>query len=181
MRKIIVENCYQLSILDLKKMNLLPTKDSKPVPKGVRLDWDKNEQRVMLTGILFNPLTEMIYLQCIYPPNGVEHTYTVRLTATPCNFGGVRYWFMCPCYRGGTNGSYCNRKVSKLYLPPGMYEFGCRWCHNLTYADRNISRPDRDGRQIWGSIAHTLTGKRGEAGLQALIQLIETNGEKGTK
>ena len=28
---------------------------------------------------------------------------------------------------------HCNRRVAKLYLPPGGRYFGCRLCHGLTY------------------------------------------------
>ncbi|OGV95737.1 hypothetical protein A2W24_01135 [Microgenomates group bacterium RBG_16_45_19] len=56
--------------------------------------------------------------------------YTAQLVTTPCNYGGVRYWFICPLV---VSGQACNRRVSKLYLPPGGKYFGCRTCHNLTY------------------------------------------------
>ena len=56
--------------------------------------------------------------------------YQVQLVTTPCNFGGKRYWFICPLV---VNWQACNRRVSKLYLPPGARYFGCRTCHNLTY------------------------------------------------
>jgi hypothetical protein len=60
--------------------------------------------------------------------------YVVRLTSTPCFFGGVRYWFTCPLSQ---NGIYCGRRVSKLYFL-NKY-FGCRHCHNLTYECKNFS------------------------------------------
>lgn len=56
--------------------------------------------------------------------------YPIELTTTPCNFGGIRYWFICPLV---VNGSPCGRRVAKLYLPPGGKYFGCRHCYNLTY------------------------------------------------
>jgi hypothetical protein len=56
--------------------------------------------------------------------------YKVDLVRTPCNFGGVRYWFRCPLV---TNGIPCKRRVGKLYLPPDGTYFGCRHCYNLTY------------------------------------------------
>jgi len=56
--------------------------------------------------------------------------YTIELVTTPCNFGGVRYWFICPLF---VNGRHCGRRIGKLYLPPGATYFGCRHCHNLTY------------------------------------------------
>jgi len=63
-----------------------------------------------------------------------EYDYKVRLTTTPCNFGGVRYWFICPLT---SNGIYCGRRVGTLYLAPGGKYFGCRNCYNLSYESRN--------------------------------------------
>jgi len=60
--------------------------------------------------------------------------YKIPLTTTPCRYGGVRYWFICPWYR---NNVYCGRRVSKLYKD-GDY-FACRHCYNLTYESRNRS------------------------------------------
>jgi hypothetical protein len=54
----------------------------------------------------------------------------VRLEATPTQFGGRRWWFICPLI---VRGIACNRRAGKLYLPPGAKYFGCRKCHNLTY------------------------------------------------
>jgi len=59
-----------------------------------------------------------------------ELDYKVELVNTPCNYGGVRYWFICPLV---VNGKDCRRRVAKLYLPPGGKYFGCRHCYNLTY------------------------------------------------
>lgn len=57
--------------------------------------------------------------------------YKVRLTTTPCNFGGVRYWFLCPLF---VDGVLCGRRVGTLYKN-GDY-FGCRHCHDLTYSSK---------------------------------------------
>ena len=54
----------------------------------------------------------------------------IRLQTTPTQFGGERWWFTCPLI---VNGAECNRRVGKLYLPPGARYFGCRTCHRLTY------------------------------------------------
>lgn len=56
--------------------------------------------------------------------------YKVSLVTTRCNYGGKRYWFICPL---SINGRSCNRRVANLYMPPGSKYFGCRLCHNLTY------------------------------------------------
>lgn len=54
--------------------------------------------------------------------------YQIRLTTTPCNFGGKRYWFICPLTK---NGQYCGRRVGVLYNV-GKY-FGCRHCGEIAY------------------------------------------------
>lgn len=54
----------------------------------------------------------------------------VRLQSTPAQFGGKRWWFTCPLV---VRGVVCNRRVGKLYCPPGAKYFGCRTCHELTY------------------------------------------------
>ena len=56
--------------------------------------------------------------------------YRINLEFTPCNFGGIRYWFACPLTEDNIP---CNRRVGRLYLPPGGQYFGCRHCYNLTY------------------------------------------------
>jgi hypothetical protein len=54
----------------------------------------------------------------------------IPLQATYPAFGGLRWWFTCPLI---VNGVACNRRVGKLFLPPGAQYFGCRHCHNLSY------------------------------------------------
>ncbi len=66
-----------------------------------------------------------------------KYDYKVQLTTTPCNFGGVRYWFICPLSK---NGVYCGRRVAKLYSGPGANYYGCRHCYNLSYESRNETR-----------------------------------------
>lgn len=55
----------------------------------------------------------------------------VPLEMTYPRLGGYRWWFRCPLTR---EGQICLRRVGKLYLPPGALYFGCRHCHDLTYA-----------------------------------------------
>ena len=54
----------------------------------------------------------------------------IGLTTTPCNYGGVKWWFVCPVVK---DGIYCGNRVGKLYLPPAGEYFGCRQCYDLTY------------------------------------------------
>ena len=57
-------------------------------------------------------------------------SYFVKLEKTPCNFGGFRYWFVCPLIK---NGVPCARRCGKLYKPGYGKYFGCRICYDLTY------------------------------------------------
>jgi hypothetical protein len=60
-----------------------------------------------------------------------EHMdYTIRLQSTRPYFGGLHWWFTCPLLRLGKS---CNRRVSKLYLPPGGRHYGCRHCYDPSY------------------------------------------------
>jgi len=69
-----------------------------------------------------------------------DYDYKVPLVTTPCNLGGVRWWFICPLSR---NGVHCGRRVGKLYLPPSGRYYGCRHCYDLSYESRNDSRHGR--------------------------------------
>lgn len=55
--------------------------------------------------------------------------FRVELTTTPCNYGGKRYWFICPLSK---NGRYCGRRVGVLFSI-GRW-FGCRHCGEIYYA-----------------------------------------------
>ncbi len=52
----------------------------------------------------------------------------ITLTATPCSYGGKRYWFVCPLTK---NGRYCGRRVGVIYVI-GKW-FGCRHCGEIAY------------------------------------------------
>ena len=78
------------------------------------------------------------YARLMYKIGGNEINYKLPLETTPCTFGGVRWWFICPL---AVNGHACGRRVGKLYLPPGATYFGCRHCHRLTY--RSSQRSDK--------------------------------------
>ena len=54
----------------------------------------------------------------------------ISITTTPCYYGGVRHWFLCPAV---VDGVLCEDRVGVLYLPPGAQVFGCRQCYGLTY------------------------------------------------
>lgn len=61
--------------------------------------------------------------------------YSVLLVSTACNFGGKRWWFLCPLTR---NGRACGNRIGVLYKNGSL--FGCRHCHDLTYLSKSIDR-----------------------------------------
>lgn len=63
-----------------------------------------------------------------------ELDYKISFTATRCNYGGRRYWFLCPLV---FNEKWCGRRVGVLYM--GDKYFGCRHCRNISYS-RNENR-----------------------------------------
>lgn len=78
---------------------------------------------------LYSPYMRLWYTHTGVLTNQSENLdYEIKLTPTPCKFGGYRWWFVCPL---DINGEACNRRVGVLYLG-GKY-FGCRHCYNLTY------------------------------------------------
>lgn len=67
-------------------------------------------------------------------------TETVRIVRTPCRFGGLRSYFICP---GVVRGIACRRRVVKLH-GPGRF-FLCRLCYCLAYASQS---EDTCGRRL---------------------------------
>lgn len=61
--------------------------------------------------------------------------YPVRLSWTPCTYGGQRAWWLCPAVG-------CGRRVAVLY---GGKVYACRHCHQLTYRTQREQPHDRAG------------------------------------
>jgi hypothetical protein len=75
--------------------------------------------------------------------NQSEYDYNIRLTTTSCNFGGVRYWFVCPSVK---NSVQCSRRVGVIYIDRKY--FACRCCHRLTYSSQHKYSSRRLSRLI---------------------------------
>ena len=75
------------------------------------------------------------YTQTEHSGEKKDFDYRIPIVTTPCNYGGKRYWFICPLSK---NGQYCGKRVRVLYKA-GDY-FACRHCYNLTYSARNENR-----------------------------------------
>lgn len=60
-----------------------------------------------------------------------QYEYTVSIDKTPCNYGGYRYWFICP---------KCQKRVGVLYENDS---FVCRHCIKANYATQLMQPKDR--------------------------------------
>jgi len=145
-KKDTVEDCRSVSISFLTKHDYL----SENSCRSGGIPW-KNcyGEETSSIGIVVSTFEGEKYVRFYYTVTDrssgekTDYDYKVALTTTPCNFGGVRYWFICPLF---TNGVYCGRRVAKLYKAPGAKYFGCRHCYNLSYESRNECRLGRFGQ-----------------------------------
>jgi len=108
------------------------------------IEWKWGDDRKSSVGIetdVQDPFSSYIRLHYTQTSNNGEKKdfdYRVELVTTPCNYGGRRYWFICPL---SLEGKRCGRRVGVLYKS-GDY-FGCRYCHNLCYRSQNQNRSSK--------------------------------------
>lgn len=107
--------------------------------------WSGNESSIGIEG---NTLGDEKYVRFFYTitrqsGEKKQMDYKISLTTTPCNYGGQRYWFICPL---SVNGKYCGRRVGTLY--GGGDYYGCRHCYDLTYNSRNLSGISKVAGQV---------------------------------
>jgi hypothetical protein len=132
-RKRTTEECSTLDVGDLPR-DMLDGGTLSGVLRALRFDGERSVLRVSWALELVG---ESPVLTLSYRPHGPrrraegrELIERVRLLTTKPHFGGARWWFVCPFQ---LDGEACQRRVGKLYLPPGQSRFGCRRCHDLTY------------------------------------------------
>lgn len=63
--------------------------------------------------------------------SGQDVSCPVLIDWTPCNYGGQRAWWQCPC---------CGRRVALLYAGK---MFACRHCQQLAYASDGVAKDDK--------------------------------------
>ncbi|HPA25612.1 MAG TPA: hypothetical protein PLK76_02540 [bacterium] len=143
MPKLVAEHSRALSVFYLKKNGFL-NKECNYQYGVMTWTFDSNENKSIIDfsthrGNAHTP-TELAYIKLSYTHTNYwtgeksDMDFKVSLTTTPCNYGGVRYWFICPITK---NGQYCGRRVGVLY---GIGKwFGCRHCGNIAYNSQRQS------------------------------------------
>jgi hypothetical protein len=140
-KKRTVEDCKSISMSFLRKDGYLSGFHSG------RIVWtNRAGQETASMGVLVSTDGDEDYMRLSYTMTDrdtgkeTQFDYKVQLEATPCHFGGVRWWFICPLTK---NGVYCGRRVGVLYRAPRADYYGCRHCYNLSYESRNEPRHGR--------------------------------------
>ena len=128
------DNLKNLKISWLKKQGYL--NESK---KGT-ISWtypNDNKHSIGITTVIDGDFSHIMlyYSQTDNDGNKKDFNYKIPLTFSNCNYGGQRYWFICPLIK---NNAPCNKRVGVLYKN-GDY-FGCRHCYELTYQSKNQSK-----------------------------------------
>ena len=129
-KKSTIEDGLSLSISNFDKLGFLNL-------NGGRLTWTNTRtgEKIGEVGYSVQPPSNdqlRIFLEYSKIKQGTTENISEPIdiiTSVPY-FGGLRYWFKCPLV---LNGSPCNRRVGKIYLPHGAKYFGCRHCFNLAY------------------------------------------------
>lgn len=135
-RKIHTGLCRSLSVKTLKKMGVFDDSPDEVYSISWVNDLGEAAGKVTITphvGGNGNKRSLRVEIEGIVTGGGSFVTVTgqdIQITTTPCYYGGVRNWFLCPAV---VEGVLCENRVGMLYLPPGGQVFACRHCYGLTY------------------------------------------------
>ena len=130
-KKRLVEDCLHLDILKLSEWGLISDSHTQGTSVWENLSGGRDASIQFEIYPVNNHLKIMRFhytAEC--DGNEQKMQYDCRIVPSKTFFGGSRWWFICPLI---INDQPCNRRVRKLYLPPGEVYFGCRHCHDLTY------------------------------------------------
>jgi hypothetical protein len=128
-KKTTVEDCLVLSAaIFIRKKLLLPGRHAAGAWSWTQAGQSRPHAEIGYESNLIDPVDAWVRLH--YSVNGEAVDYRVRMETTRPNYGGLRWWFLCPLQRpdGGAP-----RRVDKLLLPPGGRYFGSRQSYDLTY------------------------------------------------
>lgn len=153
--KIELDDLLKIDMSWLKKQGLLT---------GLRytsIVWENNvAQRKNSIGIYISVMEASRFIRLKYTQtdlygNKNDFDYKIDIIATECNFGGERYWFICPL-------DGCGRKTRVLYKKENC--FGCRYCQKLTYKSQNKNRRSKYfGLTHYFDLMHKVDELEGEA------------------
>jgi len=127
-RKATADESRTLTVFQLKKWGMLSSGRTKVETSWTSSMTGKTTTAIIMVDVTNEPFVLIVYTLTDRDGNETEYKTAASLVTTPCNFGGERYWFVCPL---------CYSRVGALYLAPGDVYFRCRHCNNLSYRSRN--------------------------------------------
>jgi hypothetical protein len=110
------------------------------------LHWSRNGERFAYVSHrydLTDPANASLTLSFTWTPRDREPQRVeqrVALVSTQPNYGGRRWWMLCPVSR---------RRVAKLHLPPGSGKFACRKAWRLPYRSQRVAHRDRPFEKLF--------------------------------
>jgi hypothetical protein len=110
------------------------------------LTWSRHGERFAAVGYSYDmadPDAAWLKLNYTRTPYGREPERVeqrIALTSTRPNFGGRRWWMICP---------YSGRRVGKLHLPPGGDRFASRVAWRLGYHSQRVAHRDRPFEKLF--------------------------------
>ncbi|MDD4519284.1 MAG: hypothetical protein PHI50_00145 [Alphaproteobacteria bacterium] len=126
-KKSTTDDYLDLSIFKLKEYGYLDC-----VYKSGGIAWTRGGRETGSISVTSNFIDGKKYIELSYTHKKTEDLkYKVYLDKTYPNYGGVRYWFICP---------NCGRRVGVIY---GGRIFICRKCRDLAYPTQNMQQHDR--------------------------------------
>ncbi len=128
LKKRMVEECWDLDMKWLKDRIDFTKKDWASI--SMKSSWG----RKFIAIITYEPRDPLvIHYHWYNAKSEINEVLSCRLQweATPCNYGGFRYWFLCP-------SCFSRRRI--LYMPYGAKYFSCRICYNLCYESQQESK-----------------------------------------
>jgi hypothetical protein len=132
--KTIADRVNKLTIWQIKRFGILDS--SRIATLNWKEKWSDNYYHLHIKPIIREKVER---LECFYVKTDASgeqrgYEFIIPLVTTSCNFGGYRYWFLCP---GIIPNETCEKRVGVLYIVNNV--IACRHCHNLTYESRNVS------------------------------------------
>ena len=147
-RKATADESYDISIFRLKKWRMLKAGYSSTTVTWTSNQTNEQSKIGLEVSMTDEPFVRLSYVITDSQGNSTPCDNEISLITTPCNLGGVRYWFGCP---------HCGRRVGVLYLAPGDVYFRCRHCNNLSYWSRN-----RCPLEAWGHTSRQIDELRSQ-------------------
>ena len=129
LKKITVGECFTLYI-----DKLIRFKNQSGLINCLVIWPDKSRKRNLIANVLQKKEMDLIFSYILFSKGtNYQKLYEqkIELEKTECNYGGYKYWFLCP---------NCNDRIGIIYLPPGEKYLACRECYGLTYKSRQLHK-----------------------------------------